>query len=46
MHSIEIDKIDLAILKLLQAHGRLSNQELAELVGLSPSHLLSARQKH
>ncbi|AGH82268.1 AsnC family transcriptional regulator [Psychromonas sp. CNPT3] len=37
MHSIEIDKIDLAILKLLQTHGRLSNQELAELVGLSPS---------
>ena len=32
-----LDTYDLKILSLLQAHGSLSNQEIAERVGLSPS---------
>lgn len=32
-----IDDYDLKILTLLQANGRLTNQELSELVGLSAS---------
>ncbi|MGI2260561.1 Lrp/AsnC family transcriptional regulator [Shewanella sp. GXUN23E] len=32
-----LDKIDLAILRLLQTQGRIANQELASMVGLSPS---------
>lgn len=32
-----LDKLDLSILKLLQSHSRLSNLELAQKVGLSPS---------
>ena len=35
-----MDAIDRAILRHLQAHGRLSNLELAERVGLSPSPCL------
>jgi DNA-binding Lrp family transcriptional regulator len=34
---IDIDPFDLKILNLLQANGRLTNQELSELIGLSPS---------
>ncbi|NKF50436.1 Lrp/AsnC family transcriptional regulator [Shewanella sp. WXL01] len=34
---MQLDKIDLAILKHLQLPGKLSNQELASKVGLSPS---------
>ena len=34
---MELDSIDLAILKALQADGRMSNAALAETVGLSPS---------
>ncbi|HQR96417.1 MAG TPA: Lrp/AsnC family transcriptional regulator, partial [Thiotrichales bacterium] len=38
MHNL--DKFDLAILDELQRHGRLTNQELAERIGLSPSPCL------
>jgi Lrp/AsnC family leucine-responsive transcriptional regulator len=38
MHNI--DKFDQAILAELQANGRLTNQELAERIGLSPSPCL------
>lgn len=38
MHNL--DKFDLAILDELSRHGRLSNQELAERIGLSPSPCL------
>ncbi|NRD75766.1 Lrp/AsnC family transcriptional regulator [Shewanella sp. VB17] len=37
MAELQLDKIDLAILQLLQRQGKLSNQELAEQVGLSAS---------
>ncbi|MCL1065568.1 Lrp/AsnC family transcriptional regulator [Shewanella olleyana] len=37
MNELTLDKIDFAILTELQHHGRLSNQELAQKVGLSPS---------
>ncbi|MGL4473589.1 MAG: Lrp/AsnC family transcriptional regulator [Shewanella sp.] len=37
MAQLVLDKLDLQILKLMQAHGKLSNQELAEKVGLSAS---------
>jgi Lrp/AsnC family leucine-responsive transcriptional regulator len=40
MASIELDKIDRKILSILQADGRLSNQEVAERVNLSPSPCL------
>ena len=33
----KLDQLDLTILRLLQTHGRLSNLELANKVGLSPS---------
>ena len=36
----QLDRIDRSILEQLQAHGRLSNQELAERVALSPSPCL------
>lgn len=37
---MELDKTDKRILKELQRNGRISNQELAEKVGLSPSPCL------
>jgi len=40
MSNIELDKIDRRILAILQANGRLSNQEVAEQVNLSPSPCL------
>lgn len=40
MASIELDRIDLRILDVLQQEGRLSNQEVAERVALSPSPCL------
>lgn len=40
MPSIKLDKTDRKILALLQAEGRLSNQELADRVNLSPSPCL------
>jgi Lrp/AsnC family leucine-responsive transcriptional regulator len=38
--SVEIDRYDRQILATLQADGRISNQDLAERVGLSPSPCL------
>lgn len=35
--AIELDRIDKHILRLMQANGRISNLELAEQVGLSPT---------
>lgn len=40
MTTISMDKIDRKILAILQADGRLSNQEVAERVNLSPSPCL------
>lgn len=40
MAKIELDKTDRKILAILQADGRLSNQEVAEKVSLSPSPCL------
>src|SRR5215213_890359 len=40
MPYIDLDAIDLRILGALQADGRLTNQELADQVGLSPSPCL------
>jgi Lrp/AsnC family leucine-responsive transcriptional regulator len=40
MPNYPLDKIDLAILDQLQTSGRMTNQELADLVGLSPSPCL------
>ena len=37
---IELDRIDRRILSELQRNGRISNQELADLIGLSPSPCL------
>ncbi|WP_223247365.1 Lrp/AsnC family transcriptional regulator [Sulfuriferula sp. AH1] len=39
-NNIEIDRYDRQILRLLQQEGRLSNQELADRIGLSPSPCL------
>ncbi len=33
-----LDMIDLRILEAVQANGRITNQELADQVGLSPAH--------
>lgn len=40
MSDLELDAIDLRILSALQSDGRLTNQELADQVGLSPSPCL------
>ena len=40
MASIDLDRTDLRILEILQRDGRLSNQEIAERVSLSPSPCL------
>ena len=40
MASIDLDRTDLRILDILQEQGRLSNQEIAERVSLSPSPCL------
>lgn len=40
MPKIDLDKTDKKILSILQADGRLSNQEIAERVNLSPSPCL------
>ena len=40
MPAIDLDAIDLRILAALQGNGRLTNQELADTVGLSPSPCL------
>ena len=41
----ELDRIDLKILRLLQADGRLPNLKLAEAVGLSPTAVLARTQR-
>jgi len=40
MSKINLDKTDLKILSILQSNGRLTNQEVAEKVNLSPSPCL------
>jgi len=40
MAAVELDRTDLRILEVLQHDGRISNQELAERVALSPSPCL------
>ena len=40
MSKIELDKTDRKILSILQTDGRLSNQDVAERVSLSPSPCL------
>ncbi|MGB1639750.1 MAG: Lrp/AsnC family transcriptional regulator, partial [Pseudohongiellaceae bacterium] len=40
MKSTKLDKIDLRILQTLQKDGRITNQNLAERVNLSPSSCL------
>ncbi|OAI00123.1 Lrp/AsnC family transcriptional regulator [Methylomonas methanica] len=37
---MELDRYDIKILNILQADGRISNQELADRIGLSPSPCL------
>lgn len=37
---MDLDELDFAILRVLQEEGRISNQELADRVGLSPSPCL------
>ena len=39
-NTINFDKFDLEILRVLQQEGRISNQELADRIGLSPSPCL------
>jgi Lrp/AsnC family leucine-responsive transcriptional regulator len=40
-----LDRIDLKLLKLLQADGRITNLKLAEAVGLSPTAVLARTQR-
>jgi Lrp/AsnC family leucine-responsive transcriptional regulator len=44
-HPAEPDRIDLKILKLLQADGRITNLKLAEAVALSPTAVLARTQR-
>ena len=44
-HPTEPDRIDLKILKLLQADGRITNLKLAEAVALSPTAVLARTQR-
>jgi Lrp/AsnC family leucine-responsive transcriptional regulator len=41
----DLDRIDLRILKVLQADGRISNLKLAEAVALSPTAVLARTQR-
>ena len=43
--SIQLDRIDLRILKVLQADGRTPNLKLAEAVALSPTAVLARTQR-
>ncbi|MFT3778669.1 MAG: winged helix-turn-helix transcriptional regulator [Ottowia sp.] len=45
MPPAELDRIDLRILRLLQQDGRISNQKLADSVGLSPTAVLARVQR-
>jgi Lrp/AsnC family transcriptional regulator, leucine-responsive regulatory protein len=44
-HAADLDRIDLKILSVLQADGRLSNLKLAEAVTLSPTAVLARVQR-
>jgi DNA-binding Lrp family transcriptional regulator len=39
VHALDLDRVDCRILDHLQAHGRASNLELAEVAGLSPAQV-------
>ena len=43
--AIELDKIDLRILKILQENGRITNLQLSHEVGLSPAPTLERVRK-
>jgi Lrp/AsnC family leucine-responsive transcriptional regulator len=43
--AVDLDRIDLKILQVLQADGRLSNLKLAEAVALSPTAVLARVQR-
>ncbi len=45
MSGTKLDAISLRILEVLQGHGRITNQELAETVALSPSACLARVRK-
>ncbi|WP_302173994.1 Lrp/AsnC ligand binding domain-containing protein [uncultured Hydrogenophaga sp.] len=45
MSPSELDRVDLRILNLLQADGRISNLKLAEAIGLSPTAVLARTQR-
>jgi DNA-binding Lrp family transcriptional regulator len=45
MKSMELDRIDFALIELLQKDARLSNKELAATVGLAPSSCLARVQR-
>ncbi|MAE50533.1 MAG: AsnC family transcriptional regulator [Micavibrio sp.] len=42
---MKLDKIDLKILETLQRHGRITNQELAQHISLSPSACMERHKK-
>jgi Lrp/AsnC family leucine-responsive transcriptional regulator len=42
---VDLDRLDLKILKLLQQDGRIANLKLAEAVGLSPTAVLARVQR-
>ncbi len=45
MQNDDLDRIDLRILQVLQADGRISNLKLAETIGLSPTAVLARTQR-
>ncbi|MEO6060984.1 MAG: Lrp/AsnC family transcriptional regulator [Thermoflexales bacterium] len=45
MHRLDLDRIDLKILRFLQEHGRASNLELAEAASLSPAQCLRRHRR-
>ncbi|OSZ67329.1 Lrp/AsnC ligand binding domain-containing protein [Hydrogenophaga sp. IBVHS2] len=45
MQNEDLDRIDLRILQVLQADGRISNLKLAEAIGLSPTAVLARTQR-
>jgi Lrp/AsnC family transcriptional regulator, leucine-responsive regulatory protein len=45
VHRIEIDRIDLRLLEVLQSQGRISNLELAAAISLSPAQTLRRHRR-
>jgi Lrp/AsnC family leucine-responsive transcriptional regulator len=45
VHRIEIDRIDLRLLEILQSQGRISNLELAAAISLSPAQTLRRHRR-